>query len=62
MNHFHHYWSWHLQIPVQYICVSPPWCRLSISSEKLKHGTYKMQIDWKQGKSDFYTEGVVTIQ
>ncbi len=35
---------------------------LSISSEKLKHGTYKMQIDWKQGKSDFYTEGVVTIQ
>lgn len=35
---------------------------LDIKDEKLRHGTYKMQIDWKQGKSDFYTEGVVTIQ
>ncbi|MCW3126501.1 MAG: hypothetical protein JWO03_2159 [Bacteroidetes bacterium] len=35
---------------------------ISISNEKLRHGTYKMQIDWKQGASDFYTEGIVTIQ
>jgi hypothetical protein len=35
---------------------------LSISSDKLHHGTYRMQIDWRQGKSDFYTEGVVTVQ
>ena len=35
---------------------------LSITSEKLHHGTYKMKIDWKQGKSDYYTEGVVTVQ
>lgn len=35
---------------------------MSIQNEKLRHGTYKMQIDWKQGKSDFYTEGIVTIQ
>jgi len=39
-----------------------PQKQLSISSNKLHHGTYKMQIDWKQGKSDFYTEGVVTVQ
>lgn len=36
--------------------------QLSITSDKLHHGTYKMQIDWRQGKSDFYTEGIVTVQ
>lgn len=39
-----------------------PQKQLCITSGKLKHGTYKMQIDWKQGKADFYTEGVVTVQ
>ena len=39
-----------------------PQKQLSITSAKLHHGTYKMQIDWRQGKSDFYTEGVVTVQ
>ena len=36
--------------------------QLSISSDKLHQGTYKMQIDWHQGRSDFYTEGVVTVR
>jgi hypothetical protein len=36
--------------------------RLSISSDKLHHGTYRMQIDWTEGKKDFYTEGVITVQ
>jgi nitrogen fixation protein FixH len=36
--------------------------QLSVTSDKLRHGTYKMQIDWRQGKSDFYTEGIVTVQ
>jgi len=35
---------------------------MSISSDKLHHGTYKMQIDWRQGRSDFYTEGIVTVK
>ena len=39
-----------------------PQKQLSITSDKLHHGTYKMQIDWRQGKSDFYTEGVVTVR
>jgi hypothetical protein len=39
-----------------------PQRHVSISSTRLRHGTYKMQIDWRQGKSDFYTEGVVTVQ
>ena len=35
---------------------------LSISNDKLRHGVYKMQIDWRQGKFDFYTEGLVNIR
>ena len=39
-----------------------PQTPISISNQKLSHGTYKMQIEWKQASSDFYTEGIVTIQ
>ena len=39
-----------------------PQAPITISNAKLQHGTYKMQIGWKQGASDFYTEGIVTIQ
>lgn len=45
-----------------YPFTTSPEKQLSITSDKLHHGTYKMQIDWKQGKSDFYTEGVITVQ
>jgi len=39
-----------------------PHSPITISHDKLRHGTYKMQIDWHQGASDFYTEGIVTIR
>jgi len=45
-------------IPLSTVAMAP----ISISDEKLRHGTYKMQIDWKQGSSDFYTEGIVSIR
>jgi nitrogen fixation protein FixH len=28
---------------------------------KLKKGVYKMQISWKQGQTDYYTEGIIQI-
>ena len=35
---------------------------ISVTSNKMKHGTYKMKIDWKEGQTEYYTEGVVSIQ
>ena len=35
---------------------------LSVKSDKIHHGTYKMKIDWKEGQTEYYTEGVISIQ
>ena len=32
-----------------------------VSSDKFKHGAYKMKVDWSAGKETYYTEGVVNI-
>ncbi len=32
-----------------------------VSSDKFKHGAYKMKVDWSAGNETYYTEGVVNI-
>lgn len=32
-----------------------------VSSDKFRHGAYKMEVDWSAGKETYYTEGVINI-
>ena len=32
-----------------------------VTSDKLQHGVYRMQIDWEAGSTSYYTEGIVNL-
>jgi nitrogen fixation protein FixH len=32
-----------------------------VTSNKLQHGVYRMQIDWEAGSTTYYTEGIVNL-
>jgi hypothetical protein len=61
-GNIHFYCPSNERLDFNYPFSTTPKKELSIVSEKLHHGTFRMKIDWKQGKSDYYTEGVVTVQ
>lgn len=33
----------------------------TVSSEKFRHGEYRMQVDWMAGNKTYYNEGVINI-
>ena len=42
-------------------CAPDPTGVCDVSSEKLSHGIYQMQIDWSAGGITYYNEGVIKI-